>query len=179
MVDGLRVRRQHGLDERDIGALSELLMDCVAAGASVGFMAPLARTSAETFWLDVAASAVRGERMVLIAEDVTAEVLGTVQVIWAQPENQPHRGDIAKMLVHSGARRQGIGAALLAHAEHCARKAGRTLLVLDTANEVAERLYVRAGWQRVGVIPRYALWPRGGWCATTVLFKDLSAAGAP
>ena len=94
-------------------------------------------------------------------------------MIWAEPENQPHRGDLAKMLVHRRARRHGIGAALLVAAERAALSAGKTLLVLDTASGDAERLYARHGWQRCGEIPDYALWPDGALCATTVYFKSL------
>jgi len=95
-------------------------------------------------------------------------------VLLNTPENQPHRGDVAKMLVHRRARRRGVGAALLAAAEGAARAAGRTLLVLDTVTGGdGERLYARGGWQRVGVIPGYALWPEGGRCDTTVFYKLL------
>jgi GNAT superfamily N-acetyltransferase len=102
-------------------------------------------------------------------------VLGTVQLVLALPENQPHRGEIAKLLVHPGARRRGLAAALMQAAEAAARAAGKTLLVLDTATGGdAERLYPRWGWQRCGVIPDYALWPRGGLCSTTVFYKALA-----
>ena len=113
------------------------------------------------------------ERLVLAAEDAAGTILGTVQVIFAQPENQPHRADLAKMLVHRSARRRGIGAALLAAAERSALGAGKTLLVLDTASGDAERLYAREGWERCGRIPDYALWPDGTPCATTIFFKLL------
>ena len=109
----------------------------------------------------------------LVAEDAAGSIVGTVQLIWAQPENQPHRGDLAKMLVHRRARRLGVGAALLEAAERSALAAGRTLLVLDTASDDAERLYARRGWQRCGVIPDYALMPDGAPCATTIFFKFL------
>jgi GNAT superfamily N-acetyltransferase len=102
--------------------------------------------------------------------------VGTAQVILAQPENQPHRGDLAKMLVHRRARRRGIGEALLVAAERSAREAGKTLLVLDTASDDAERLYARGGWQRCGVIPDYARWPGGGPCPTTFFYKFLGEA---
>jgi GNAT superfamily N-acetyltransferase len=111
--------------------------------------------------------------VVLSAEDETGSIVGTVQVILAQPENQPHRGDLAKMLVHRRARRRGIGAALLVAAERSALDAGKTLLVLDTASGDAERLYARQGWQRCGQIPNYALLPDGRPCATTYFFKSL------
>jgi len=121
----------------------------------------------------VAESAARGERVVLAAVEDDATIVGTVQVILNLPENQPHRGDLAKMLVHRRARRRGAGAALLAAAEECALEAGRSLLVLDTASADAERLYLRHGWQRVGLVPGYALYPDGRPCATTFYFKPL------
>jgi GNAT superfamily N-acetyltransferase len=169
----VQIRRLEIPIAEEIEGLSDLLRDCVEGGASVGFMVPLTRGKAEAFWRSVLESAARGERVVLVAEEATCAILGTVQVIWAPFENQPHRADVAKMLVHRRARRQGIGAALLAAAEHCALSADRTLLVLDTASSDAERLYVRQGWQCVGAIPRYALWPAGGFCSTTIFFKEL------
>jgi GNAT superfamily N-acetyltransferase len=132
----------------------------------------MTRAKADTFWRNAAACVARGERVVLSAEDETG-IVGTVQIILAQPENQPHRGDLAKMLVHRRARRRGIGAALLAAAERSALDAGKTLLVLDTASDDAERLYARQGWQRCGIIPDYALLPDGRPCATTYFFKSL------
>jgi len=172
---GVQIRCLRSIDDREIQGLSDVLIDCVEGGASVSFMLPMSRAKAEAFWRSTAASAARGERMVLAAEDASGAIVGTVQVIWAQPENQPHRGDLAKMLVHRRARRRGIGAMLLAAAERSAQEAGKTLLVLDTASDDAERLYERGGWQRVGVIPNYALWPAGGFCATTYYFKPLRA----
>jgi len=116
----------------------------------------------------------RGERLVFVAEDPDGRIVGTVQVVWAQPENQPHRADVAKMLVHRRARRAGVGAALLSAAERGALAHGRTLLVLDTVTgSDGYRLYARNGWQRCGEIPDYALWPDGTPCATTVYFKSL------
>src|SRR5215467_8171090 len=136
-------------------------------------MLPMSRAKAEAFWHNIADSVARGERMVLAAHDETGSIVGTVQLILAQPENQPHRGDLAKMLVHRGARRQGIGEALLAAAERSARSAGKTLLVLDTASDDAERLYGRGGWQRCGHVPDYALLPDGTPWGTTFYFKFL------
>jgi GNAT superfamily N-acetyltransferase len=137
-------------------------------------MHPMPRAKAEAFGQATAASVARGERLVLVAEDAAAAIVGTVQIILTQPENQPHRGDVAKMLVHRRARRQGIGAALLAAAERNALAAGKTLLVLDTVTGGdAERMYARQGWQRCGKIPNYALWPNGTPCATTIFFKLL------
>ena len=152
-----------------------MLFDCVEGGASVGFMLPFDRERAEAFWVGALESASAGDRVVLVAEDPDAGViLGTVQVVLTAPENQPHRGEISKMLVHRGARRRGIAEALMRAAEGAAREAGKTLLVLDTASDSAERLYERLGWQRVGVIPDYALWPQGGFVDTIVFYKHLS-----
>jgi GNAT superfamily N-acetyltransferase len=159
-----------------VPALAELLIACVEGGASVSFMLPLSRERAEAFWRGVAEGVARGERIVLVAEDEAGAIVGTVQVILAVPENQPHRGDIAKLLVHPRARRQGIAEALMAAADRAARDAGKTLLVLDTVTGGdAERLYTRLGWERCGVIPDYALWPRGGFCSTTVFYRRVPA----
>ncbi|HSK40278.1 MAG TPA: GNAT family N-acetyltransferase [Arenibaculum sp.] len=157
-------------------ALSEVLIDCVEGGASVSFMAPLDRAKAEAFWRGVAESIARGERTLLVAEDhAGGGIVGTVQVVFGQPENQPHRADVSKMLVHRRARRRGVGAALMRAVEDVALASGRTLLVLDTATGGdAERLYERAGWTRVGVIPGYALMPDGRPCDTTYFYKRLA-----
>ena len=172
MSDAVQISRLDTIDDREIHGLSDVLIDCVEGGASVSFMLPMTRAKAETFWRGVSASVARGERVVLAAEDDDG-IVGTAQVILAQPENQPHRADLAKMLVHRRGRRRGIGEALLVAAERSALEAGKTLLVLDTASADAERLYVRGGWQRCGVIPDYALWPDGGFCPTTIFFKFL------
>lgn len=174
MSDSIRIHRV-GSDPAVAEALADVLLDCVEGGASVGFMLPLSRAKAVAFWQNVLASADRGERIVLVAEDVESKrIVGTVQVILTMPENQPHRADIAKMQVHRNARRRGIGEALMRGAEAAALEAGRTLLVLDTVTgSDAERLYTRLGWQRCGEIPGYALWPRGGYCSTTVFYRVL------
>ncbi len=173
MPDAIQIRSLQTIGDREIQGLSEVLIDCVEGGASVSFMLPMSRAKAEAYWQSASASVARGERVVLAAEDAAGTIVGTVQVILDQPENQPHRGDLAKMLVHRRARRRGVGAALLAAAERNALSAGKTLLVLDTASGDAERLYARQGWQRCGQIPNYALWPDGTPCATTILFKLL------
>jgi GNAT superfamily N-acetyltransferase len=160
-----------------IGELADVLIDCVERGASVSFMAPLTRERAEAFWADVAEGVAGGDRILLVAES-GGRIVGTVQVVFAGPENQPHRADIAKMLVHGDARRRGLGEALMRAAETAALAAGKTLLVLDTVTGGdAERLYTRLGWVRVGVIPAYALWPDGRPCDTTVFFKRLADLG--
>jgi GNAT superfamily N-acetyltransferase len=170
----IRVRKLEALGEREIRGLADVLVDCVEGGASVSFMRPMGRAKAEAFWRDLAPGVASGERFVLVAEDAAGEIVGTAQVILRQPENQPHRGDLAKMLVHRRARRRGAGEALLAAAEALAREAGKTLLVLDTASDTAERLYERGGWQRVGRIPGYALSPDGEPLPTTYYYKVLT-----
>lgn len=163
---------------RAIGGLSAVLIDCVEGGASVSFMAPLSEEKANAFWRDVAEGVALNERILLVARDRdSGTIIGTVQVVLKQPDNQPHRADIAKMLVHRDVRKRGVGAALMQAAETAARQAGKSVLVLDTVTGGdAERLYTRLGWMRVGVIPNYALWPRGGLCDTTVFHKQIGAA---
>jgi GNAT superfamily N-acetyltransferase len=174
VADEIQVRCLSSCGPREIEELSRVLIDCVEGGASVSFMAPLSREKAVAYWRDVADGAARGERVVFTAEDTDGTIIGTVQLVLALPENQPHRGEIAKMLVHRRARRRGVGASLLRAAEAHARGAGRTLLVLDTASGDAERLYARNSWQRCGAIPDYALFPDGRPCATTIFFKPLA-----
>jgi len=167
------LRRLLAVDDAQIDGLADVLIDCVEGGASVSFMHPLTRDRAVAFWRRVAQGVAAGERALLIAEDARG-LCGTVQLVLAQPENQPHRADLSKMLVHRRARRQGLGAALMRAAEATARECGKTLLVLDavTGGDAA-RLYERLGWVRVGDIPGYALFPRGGLCSTTVFYRDL------
>lgn len=166
------IRRVADLDDATVTALADVLLDCVAGGASVGFLAPLARERAVAFWRRVADGVATGERIVLVAED-GGGICGTVQLVLATMENQPHRADLSKLLVHRRARRHGLGAALVHAAEDEARRRGRTLLVLDTATDGAERLYARLGWQRVGTIPGYALMPDGAPCDTRVYYREL------
>lgn len=165
------------LDEVGADVLSQLcdvLIDCVEGGASVSFMLPLTRERALAFWVRVAQGVSRGERALIIAADERG-VCGTVQLVLDMPENQPHRADLVKMLVHSRARRRGLGAALMRAAEAEAIKRGRSLLVLDavTGGDGA-RLYERLGWVRVGDVPGFALLPGGGPCGTTYYYRDLS-----
>lgn len=166
------VQRLHALHDAHVDGLVEVTIDCVEGGASVGFMDPLSRERAASFWRRVGQGVAAGERALLVGVDAQG-LCGTVHLVLGQPENQPHRADLTKMLVHRRARRQGLGAALLVAAEAIARECGKTLLVLDTASPEAERLYARAGWRRVGVIPSYALLPGGGLCATTLFYRDL------
>jgi len=174
-MSAFTVRQLQVIDERARAGLIDVLIDCVEGGASVNFMWPMTPAKAEKFWRAVAEGLARGDRALVVAEDSRGAIIGTAQAIWAGPENQPHRADIAKMLVHRRARRLGVGAAVLAAAEQAAFDAGRTLLVLDTASAEAERLYERGGWQRVGTVPRFALLPDGPSCSTVFFYKDLAA----
>jgi len=166
------VRRLHAINEAEIAGLADVLLDVVNGGASVSFMHPFTRDKAMAFWRGVAAGVAAGERAIVVAEDEQG-ICGTAQLLLSMPENQPHRADLAKMLVHRRARRQGIGAAVLKAAEDVARELGKTLLVLDTASADAERLYERGGWIKVGVIPDYALMPDGPFCDTIVYYRRL------
>ena len=166
------IRRLHAVTEAQVQGLAELLIDCVDGGASVSFMHPLSVTKARDFWRRLAVDVAEGRRALLVAEDDEGPV-GTVQLILDQPENQPHRADLSKMLVHRRARRRGLGAALLRAAENVGRDCGKSLLVLDTASPDAERLYTKLGWQRCGTIPGYALLPRGGLCETIYFYRTL------
>ena len=158
------------------GALDELaavLVDCVAGGASVSFMAPFSHHDSLKFFRKVAASVAAGDT-VLLAARFDGRIIGTVQLGLDTPPNQPHRADVKKMLVHRSARRSGVGAALMAAAEDAARQRGRWLLVLDTVpGENGYRLYRRAGWTESGIIPNYALFPDGRLCDTALFWKRL------
>lgn len=170
-MTALAIRRLEAVDDAQIEQLAQVLLDCVAGGASVGFMQPLAPEKARAFWRRIAADVATGARALLVAEDAQG-IVGTVHLVLDQPDNQPHRADLSKMLVHRRARRQGLGAALMRAAEDLARDCGKTLVVLDTATgSEAERLYTRLGWTPVGVIPGYALWPEGGACGTTLFYR--------
>ena len=170
----IEVRRLTAAEGREnLGALAEVLVDCVEGGASVSFMAPFSKAEAERFFEKVVQEVEAGER-ILLAAYADGKLVGTVQIAYAWPPNQPHRADIAKLLVMRSARGQGIATRLMQQAEEHARAAGKTLLVLDTVTgDTAERLYERLGWQKVGVIPNYALYPDGRFCDTTVFYKNL------
>jgi GNAT superfamily N-acetyltransferase len=168
------VCRLESVNDTDLQGLAELLVDCVEGGASVSFMHPLGIDQARSFWRDVSGSVRAGERALLVARDDSG-ILGTVQLVLAQPDNQPHRADLSKMLVLRRARKRGVGAALMQAAERAARDCGKTLLVLDTASGDAERLYARMGWERVGTVPGYALLPHGGLCDTTYFYRVLES----
>ncbi len=156
-----------------LSALAEVLVDCVEGGASVSFMTPFSQADAESFFEKVLAGVQQGDR-ILLAAFSDSKLVGTVQILLTTPPNQPHRADVAKLLVARSARGQGVGSRLIQHAEEASRTAGKTLLVLDTATgDPGERLYIRLGWTRVGIIPKYALYPDGSWCDTTIFWKWL------
>jgi GNAT superfamily N-acetyltransferase len=153
--------------------LASVLVDCVAGGASVSFMAPFSHHDGLKFFRKVAASVAAGDT-VLLAARLNGRIIGTVQLGLDTPPNQPHRADVKKMLVHRSARRSGVGAALMAAVEDVARRHGRWLLVLDTVpGENGYRLYRRAGWTESGIIPDYALFPDGRLCDTALFWKRL------
>jgi GNAT superfamily N-acetyltransferase len=157
-----------------IPALAEVLFDCVEGGASVSFMHPLSLERAARFWRGVADAVERGSTALWVGTGPDGGISGTVQLQLAMPENQPHRAEVAKLLVHRQARRGGLAAALMRAAEEHAARIGRTTLVLDTASAEAERVYHRLGWQLAGVIPRYALYPDGTPCSTSIYWKHLA-----
>lgn len=173
-ADELEIRRLASADVHEqLDGLASVLEDCVAGGASVSYLAPFSHEDARRVFKGFAAEVEQGRRL-LLAAFAGGEVVGTVQVILAVPPNQPHRAEIAKLLVHRSARRRGVAQLLMERAEAEARAEGKTLLVLDTVTgDAAERLYERLGWTRVGVIPGYALYPDGRPCDTTVFWKSL------
>lgn len=155
--------------------LSEILIEVVAAGGSVSFMHPLAPEAANAFWEASLASADRGERIVLGAWDGDL-LAGTVTLLLDLPPNQPHRGEIAKMMTRVSHRGRGIATALMHEAERQAVERGRTLLVLDTATEDgASSLYEKLGFTFAGTIPDYALKPHGGLTGTNLYWKRIGA----
>ncbi len=166
ILDGEEARKR-------IPELALILKDCVNKGASVSFMNPFSLAEAIGFFTDIAEDAARNE-LVLFAAIENGRAVGTVQLQPAWNPNQPHRADVAKMLVHSAHRQKGIGQKLLSAVDIEAKRRGLTLLTLDTASDSpAERLYLRAGYQRVGIIPGFALWPDGGLGAATFFYKTL------
>ena len=174
MIEQVEVRRLGAAEAyAQLDGLAAVLHDCVAGGASVSYMAPFSHEQARDAFEGFAAEVEQGRRL-LLAAFADGDLVGTVQVLLASPPNQPHRGEIAKLLVHRSARRRGVAQLLMEHAEAEARAEGKTLLVLDTVTgDGAEYLYERLGWTRVGVIPGYALYPDGRPCDTTVFWKAL------
>lgn len=159
---------------RALPDLCEVLADCVEGGASVSFMSPFTADDARPFWEELARAVGRGEVLLLVAE-VEGRIVGTVNIGFSQMPNQPHRGDVRKLLVHRSARGLGLSRLLMEAAEKAAADAGKTLLVLDTATgSPAEAIYERFGWSKVGTVPGFALYPDGSTCGTTFFYKALS-----
>lgn len=158
---------------KHLPALSVVMVDCVEGGASMGYMSPYTLADAGQFWASVADNLDNGT-VVHLAAFEGENILGTVQVVVQQPPNQPHRGDLKKLMVATSARGKGIARMLMEAADQAARDHGKTLLVLDTATgSDAEFIYPKLGWQRVGIIPDYAKFPDGRFCDTTVFYKAL------
>lgn len=153
--------------------LAEILTDCVNGGASVGFMAPCEWQGFIPYWNRVFNEVEPGDTALLVAEH-NGEIVGTVQLGLAQMPNQPHRADLKKLLIHRKARGLGLARKLMEAVEEEARNQRKSLLCLDTATgSPAEAIYTHLGWERVGVIPNYALYPDGSPCATTLFYKGL------
>jgi len=165
--------------EARIGELAGLLLDAVAHGASVNFMANFTREQAGAFWRGQLPGIAGGDRLLLGADDAERRdgdrLAGTVIVYFMQQPNQPHRAEIGKMLVHSASRRQGLGRRLLLAGGAEAHRAGRTLLMLDTeAGSAGDKLYRSCGWVEFGKVPEHAYRPNGVLATTTFFYKTLS-----
>jgi GNAT superfamily N-acetyltransferase len=156
---------------RCVTELAELLIDCVEGGASLGFPAPLELEVARAYWLGVGGAVESGRCVLLGAGD---PLLGTVQLQFPSFPNGRHRAEVAKLLVRSSARNQGLGMRLMAAIEREAGRRGKTLLILDTqTGSSAENLYRKLGWETAGVIPDFALTPYGQLASSTFFFKRL------
>lgn len=173
-ADHIEIRRLGATEAHaQLDGLAAVLADCVAGGASVSYLAPFSHAHARAAF-EAMVTEVENSRRLLLAAFAEGRLVGTVQVILALPPNQPHRAEIAKLLVHRSARKRGIAQLLMEHAESEARAEGKTLLVLDTVTGGdADRLYARLGWTKVGVIPSYALFPDRRPCDTTIFYKAI------
>jgi GNAT superfamily N-acetyltransferase len=159
--------------EARVAQLADILVDAVAHGASVNFLAGFTADEAIAFWRGQLPGLAVGERRLFVADD-GVRLLATVVLSHAQQPNAPHRAEIGKMLVHSSARRRGLGRRLLAAAEAAAREAGRTLLMLDTeSGSAGDLLYRSCGWIEVGRVPDHARRPNGDLAETTLFYKRL------
>lgn len=175
----LELRRLDGpAFEAAIPDLAMILADAVAGGASVGFLLPFSPDDAATWWRSLERDVVSGNVLVFVAR-LDGRVVGTAQLRLAQLPNARHRAEVAKVLVHRSARRQGIASALMREIERIALAEGRTLLVLDTiADSEAEPLYMKLGWTRAAEIPRYAGMPDGELRPTVIFYRDLAQEGS-
>jgi ribosomal protein S18 acetylase RimI-like enzyme len=154
--------------------LAEILIDCVSAGASIGFLDPLSAADADAYWAGIERAVAAGRSILFAGELEHGEIAGTVMLDIDTLPNQPHRATVSKLLVHTGARRQGLGEALMRELERTALRTGRWLLTLDTATGEAERLYERLGYSAAGTIPDYALNPDSTLTPTTFFYKGLA-----
>ena len=171
----LRIERVTSASDDLVDELCDVLMDAVESGAGVSFMSDLTRAGAAAWWRRILGAATP-RTVVLVARD-EQDVVGTVQLQPAWPPNQPHRADVAKLMVHRRARGRGVARALMEELERQARAQGFTLLLLDTCKgSSAERLYVSMAWTRVGEVPNFALNPDGSWCDTVFFYKQLDRA---
>lgn len=172
----IRISVLSTVTDKQINELADVLVDCVQGGASVSFMSPFSHEDARRFWSKIADDVASKTRALLVADDEHGVIVGTVQLMLALPPNQPHRADVAKLLVHRSARGQRVATHLMQALEQTALDLNRHLLVLDTVTGgIAEHLYEQLGWVRVGVVPDFALFPQGGYCGTTFFYKSLAS----
>jgi len=161
--------------EARIDELADILVDAVAHGASVNFMAGFSRDQGRAFWRSQLAGVAAGDRLLFVGDN-GAKLVATAVLGFAPQPNAPHRAEIGKMLVHSSVRRRGVGRRILAAAEDAARSAGRTLLLLDTqSGSAGDLLYRSCGWIEYGRVPGHAFTPDGRLDETTMFYKILDA----
>lgn len=155
-------------------AFVALLQDAVNSGASIGFLMPLAEAVAEKYWRGIAVDVAAGSRILIAAYEADDALVGTAQLDLVMKPNAPHRAEVQKLLVHTNYRGRGIGKQLLRFIDATALEHGRTLLVLDTLRgDVAEGMYERYGYVRVGVVPRFVIDERGQWGDTVYFYRLL------
>jgi GNAT superfamily N-acetyltransferase len=172
MLTNIRIESIRAASDRAIDELSDVLLDAVDSGAGVSFMAGVTRAEVAAWWRSLI-DGLHQRAVLLVARDDEG-IVGTVQLQPAWAPNQPHRGDVAKLIVHRRARGRGIARSLMTELERHARRLGFTLLLLDTCKGgAAEQLYAALGWSRVGEVPRFALNPDGSWCDTVFFYKTL------
>ena len=155
--------------------LSDILVEAVALGASVNFMAGFSRDEGRAFWRKQLRGLANGATQLFVGDD-GERLVATVMLTFAHQPNAPHRAEISKMLVLSHARRQGLGRRLLMRVEEAAREAGRTLLMLDTeSGSAGDMLYRSCGWTEIGRVPGHAFRPDGQLAQTTLFYKQLAS----
>lgn len=170
--EAITIERVDVASDGVVQELAAMLVDAVRSNAGISFMAGLRLDEAAAWWhTTLTASPPRA--VVLVARDEKG-IVGTVQLQPAWAPNQPHRAEVAKLIVHRRARRRGIARALMHELERHAREQRFTLLVLDTCKgTAAEQLYSSLGWTRVGEVPHFALNPDRTWCDTVFFYKQL------